>query len=89
MAYATETDNFYRMQIVAKKFWVGAKRESQSGFRKQDGFFFVALCTTFHNWDVQDDLKKNFVLLFSSELTGTNIKEKSLPLSRLATPTLY
>ena len=37
LAYA----DFYRMQIVAKKkIESGAKREGQSGFRKQDIFFF-------------------------------------------------
>ena len=37
LAYA----DFYRMQIVAKKIESGAKREGQSGFRKEDIFFFL------------------------------------------------
>ena len=43
LAYATEIADFYRMQIVAKKILSReAKREGQSGFRKQD-IFFLAL----------------------------------------------
>ena len=36
LAYA----DFYRMQIMVKKIESGAKREGQSGFRKQDIFVF-------------------------------------------------
>ena len=41
LAYAMEIADFYWMQIVAKKFIESeAKGVGQSGFRKQDFYFF-------------------------------------------------